>query len=232
MPYYFGLDSSILWLLPAFLIGLLAQWRVNSVYRKYSQVASRNGWTGANMARDMLLRNHLNDVDVRAINGSLSDHFDPRNNSLALSQAVHSQTSVAALGVAAHEVGHAMQYESGYSPVRLRGAVAPVAQITSQLAWPLFLIGLLMSAPLLLDIGIVLYAFAVSFQLITLPVEFNASARALDALEAGGYLERDEIPGAKKVLNAAAMTYVAATLMSVAQLMRLLSLSGRGRRRG
>ena len=164
------------------------------------------------------------------MNGSLTDHFDPRNQTVGLSNSVYGSRSIAALAVAAHEIGHVMQYEEGYFPIRLRNAIIPVTQIGSSLAWPLLLIGLLFNYEALFFAGILFFMLAVVFQLVTLPVEFNASARAISVLGEGGYLSPDELPGAKKTLSAAAMTYVAALAVSIAQLLRLVLLFGGGRR--
>jgi len=224
-------DSSLVIIIPGLLIALLAQAAVNSAYNKYSKVPSSRGCTGAQAARSILDENGLYDVRVEMVGGALSDHYDPRTRVLSLSQGVYGSTSLAALGIAAHEVGHAIQHYEGYAPLKLRGTLVPVANLGSTLAWPVFFMGLLFSFEPLLWAGILFFFGAVLFQLVTLPVEFNASSRALDKLEAGGYLQREEVPGARSVLRSAAMTYVAAALMSLLQLLRLLMLSSGRRRR-
>lgn len=224
------LDYSMLLLIPAMIFGFIAQARVSGAYRKYGEIAARKGWTAAQVASDMLAREGL-DVPVEGVRGTLTDHFDPRSNILRLSEGVYGSTSVAAIGIAAHEAGHALQYAQGYAPMKLRALVIPAAQFGSTLAWPLLLIGLLFSFPGLAYAGVVFFGAAVVFQLATLPVEFNASSRAKAALEANGYLTSDELPGAGKVLSAAAMTYIAATLMSIAQFLRLLLLASGSRKR-
>lgn len=217
---------------PAILFAMIVQARVKSAFSRYSQVTNRRGLTGADAASAILRRNGVNDVRIERISGQLSDHYDPRAHVIRLSDAVYSSTSVASVGVAAHEAGHALQYQTGYAPIRLRSFIIPVTQIGSSLAIPLVLVGLLLNSEPLFAVGIVLFSLAVVFQIITLPVEFNASRRAIEVLDEGGYLSADELPGAKKVLSAAAMTYVAALAVSIAQLLRLILLfSGRSSRR-
>lgn len=231
-PMFFY-DYTMVLLLPAIALAMYAQAKVQGTFRRYSQVMAKNRLSGAEVARDMLRGSHIHDVRVERTQGRLSDHYDPRTKTLRLSEAVYSSNSLAALGVAAHEVGHAIQHHAGYGPLKLRSTIVPAATIGSQLAIPLLLAGLFLGLPNLAVIGVMAFSLAVLFQLITLPVEFNASSRAVEALEIGGYLSRDEVGGAKKVLNAAALTYVAATIMAVMQLLRLLILSGLlgGRRR-
>ncbi|MGI6706012.1 MAG: zinc metallopeptidase [Clostridia bacterium] len=232
-PYFFW-DPTMLLLIPGIILAMYAQAKVQSTFHRYSQVPSRNGWTGAQLARDLLYRHHLDDVKVEMVHGSLSDHYDPRRKVLRLSPEVYHSTSLAALGVAAHEVGHVMQHHLAYIPFRLRSAIVPLASIGSTAAFPLLILGLLMGSRDLVLIGVLAFSLAVLFQLVTLPVEYNASSRAMEALVAGDYVYRDEVGASRKVLNAAALTYVAATLMAVLQLLRLLLLSGllgRGRRR-
>lgn len=222
-------DTTYLILIPAILFALWAQSRVKSTYARYSKEFA--SLTGAEAARMVLEMNGVTGVEIRPISGELTDHFDPRTNTISLSQGVYDVTSVAAVGVAAHEAGHAVQYAVGYSPIKLRTAIIPVTQIGSYLSWPLLLIGLLMGSQTLAMAGVLLFAAVVLFQLITLPVEFNASNRALEALGASGYLQEEQLDGAGKVLRAAAMTYVAALAQALAQLLRLLTIANRGNRR-
>lgn len=228
-PYLF--DSTWLLLIPGILLALLAQSRVNSAFNRYSQVKSMSGWTGAAAARRMLDENGLDNVPIRPAQGRLSDNYDPRKKVLNLSQSVHDSQSLAALGVAAHEVGHAIQHKNRYAPMALRSALVPVANIGSFAAWPLLIIGLMFAMPVLVDIGIAVFSAAVLFQLVTLPVEFDASRRGLALLRDSGYLQEEEVAGARKVLTAAAMTYLAATLMAILQLLRLLLIANGGSRR-
>ncbi|NLC45244.1 MAG: zinc metallopeptidase [Clostridiales bacterium] len=227
MPFIF--DPTYLLLIPAILLSLYAQTKVQTTFNKYMRVPARSGITGAQAARELLKQNQIYDIKVEQVSGRLSDHYDPRSKILRLSPEVYSNHSLASLGVAAHEVGHAFQHASEYAPLKLRSAIVPVANIGSSLAMPLLLFGLILSIPALVQIGIIAFSAAVLFQLITLPVEFNASNRAIAALESGGMIQGDEAGPTRKVLNAAALTYVAATLMSVLQLLRLILISG-GRR--
>jgi len=225
-------DSTyLLYMIPALLFTLIAQGMVKSRFAKYSAVMSRRGCTGAEAARRILDANRLSGVQVTTVEGSLTDHYDPRAKVIRLSRDVYSNSSVASIGVAAHEAGHAIQHQEGYFPLSIRNAVIPVCQLGSQLAMPLFLLGLLFSFTVLMKLGIVCFAAAVVFQIITLPVEFNASRRALAILEREGILYDDELNGARKVLTAAAMTYVAAMAAALAQLLRLIALSQRRGRR-
>ena len=222
--YYF--DPTYFLLIIGMLLSMAASARVKSTFAIYSRVRSASGLTGAEAARRILRMAGITDVTVVPISGSLTDHYDPRNKQLALSQDVYDRTSVAAIGVAAHECGHAIQDAQNYVPLNLRSAIVPVANIGSTLSWPLFLAGLILSIRPLLTLGILLFSFAVLFQLVTLPVEFNASARALKMLESSGMLGTDEVKSAKKVLTAAALTYVAALASSILQLLRLIILAG------
>lgn len=222
----FYLDPTFIILIPALILSAWAQFKVSSTFNRYSGVYSQSGMTGAQVAQDILNRNNIYDVRIEAIRGNLTDHYDPKNKVLRLSEAVYNKTSLAALGVAAHEVGHAIQHDVDYSPLRIRSALAPIVQFSSYGSWIIFFVGLLFSFPALVQIGIGLFIAVVIFQLVTLPVEFNASSRALLQLEGGGYLTRDEVAGSKKVLSAAAMTYVAAAIMAIAQLIRLVLISG------
>lgn len=230
LPFYF--DPTRMILIPAILLAVYAQIRVQSTFARYSKVGARSGLTGAEVARSLLDANQLYDVPVELTSGMLSDHYDPRTKVLRLSQEVYHSNSLAALGVAAHEVGHVLQDELGYIPFNMRMIIVPLANIGSQLAFPLLFIGLLMRNQTLAEVGVYAFGLAVLFQLITLPVEFNASRRAIASLSAGGYIENDEIRPTSKVLRAAALTYVAATLMAILQLFRLMLISGMfGRRR-
>ena len=222
--YYF--DPTYFLLIIGMLLSMADSVRVKSTFAIYSRVRSASGLTGAEAARRILRMAGITDVTVVPISGSLTDHYDPRNKQLALSQDVYDRTSVAAIGVAAHECGHAIQDAQNYVPLNLRSAIVPVANIGSTLSWPLFLAGLILSIRPLLTLGILLFSFAVLFQLVTLPVEFNASSRALKMLGSSGMLGTDEVKGAKKVLTAAALTYVAALASSILQLLRLIILAG------
>lgn len=221
------------------LLSLVAQGRVSSVFRKYAQVPARKGVTGAELAQELLDRNGLS-LPIEQVSGSLTDHFDPKNQVVGLSEAVYGSSSVSALAVAAHEIGHVLQYNEDYGPMRFRSVILPAANIGSRLGPIMVIGGLLLSliaqsagniGYYIAIVGVALYVMVLLFQLITLPVEFNASKRGLDMLLDGGYLADDELPGAKKMLRAAAMTYVLAALGSFVTVLRLLSLAGRARRR-
>lgn len=216
-------------LLGVMLLGLFAQSRVQSTFKKYSGVNSYSRIPASRMAAELLQKNNSL-ATVISVSGSLTDHYNPRENTVGLSQEVYSSSSVAALAVAAHEIGHVMQYESGYVPIRIRNAILPVARIGSQAAPFLVIIGLLFASPTLAMVGVVLFGAAFLFQLLTLPVEFNASRRAIRMLESGNYITYDESDGAKKVLRAAAFTYVVAALASLVTLLRLFLIAGRSRR--
>ncbi len=225
-PLFF--DPTMILLLPAIALALWAQAKVRSNYNKFSQVPSRGGLSGADVARRILASRGLSEVEVRGVDGQLSDHYDPRNRTVNLSPAVYQGRSLAALAIAAHETGHAMQHGEEYFPLTVRSAIAPTVSIGSTLAFPLFFVGFLFAAKVgwLMDVGIWFFSAAVVFHVITLPVEFNASSRAMAILKDDGYLAQDEAVGAKKVLDAAAMTYVAAAAVSVMHLLRLLILRG------
>ena len=228
---FYGIDMYyIILVLPAILFTMFAQMRVKSTFNKFSGVNNMRGLTGAQIARAMLQANGLTSVRIERCEGSLTDHYDPKANTVRLSQTVHDSTSVAAAGIAAHECGHAIQYAVGYAPIKLRMAIIPVSRIGSSLAIPLILLGAVFSFQPLISLGIIFFGAAVLFQLVTLPVEFNASRRAVAALEESGSLSYDELPQTKKVLSAAAMTYVAALAVSLAQFLRLILIFG-GRRR-
>ena len=219
-------DPTFILLIPAIILALYAQFKVQSTYAKMSQVRSNKGLTGAEVGRKLLDRNGLNNIGIEMIPGNLTDNYDPRDKKLHLSEGVYANDSIAAFGIVAHEVGHAVQDQKAYAPLKIRAGLVPVANIGSQLAIPLFFIGLIFSAPKLMDIGIILFSIAVAFTVITLPVEFNASRRAVAMLSDSGYVTEDELPLAKRVLDAAALTYVAATAMAVLNLIRLLALRG------
>ena len=233
MPYYgfYGFDMYYLVLvIPCVILAFWAQAKVKSTFNRYEQVLNVRGISGAQAAEAVLRQNGVTGVRIEWVVGKLNDHFDPRTNTIRLSSAVYSSTSVASVGVAAHEAGHAVQYAVGYFPIRLRAAIIPVTQSGSAAAFPLILLGLFMNSGIMIDIGILAFGLSTVFQLVTLPVELNASRRALAAIEEGGLLMPDEYPMAKKTLTAAAMTYVAALAVSLAQLLRLVLLfGGRGR---
>lgn len=227
--FYFG-DPTFIILIPALLFAFYAQFKVQSAFQKYSQMQSQKGYTGAQVARDILDRVGLTDVPVEITRGRLTDHYDPKNRVMRLSPEVYNGNSIAALGVAAHETGHAIQHMEGYSFLNLRNAIYPVAAFGSQAAFPIFFIGLLFGSGVgytLMTLGIYMFLAALVFQVITLPVEFNASSKALMLLNNGNYLTVDETNKAKKVLTAAALTYVAAVAMAAAQILRLLILRDR-----
>ena len=226
---FFYYDWTILIVLPALIFTFWAQISVNSRFDKYSRVRTSHGLTGAEAARRILDANGLSNVRIEKIHGSLTDHYDPRANVIRLSETVHDVASVAAVGVAAHEAGHAVQYAKNYGPIKLRMAILPVTRIGSMLAMPTFIIGLFFAYDPLLLAGILLYSAVTLFQLLTLPVEFNASARALDTLEHTHMMYGDELVGARKVLSAAAMTYVTALATSLLTLLRLLTIANRRR---
>lgn len=226
-----GFDGTYVLIILAFLISALVSAKMNATFSKYSKVRSYCGMTGAQAAQRILSSAGIYDVRIEHVSGKLTDHYDPSNKVLRLSDAVYGNTSIAAIGVAAHECGHAVQHARNYVPLSVRSAIVPVANFGSQLSWPLFLAGLIFSFRPLLMIGILLFCAAILFQIVTLPVEFNASARALRMLDETGIMGRQEIRGTKKVLRAAAMTYVAAVIGSLLQLLRLLILSGAFRKR-
>lgn len=232
MGYYYGIDITyIVLVLPAVIFAVIAQMRVSSVFKKYSSYSNRRGLTGAEVARRMLSAFGVSGVKIERVSGSLTDHFDPRSNTIRLSDSVYDSDSVAAAGIAAHECGHAMQYAIGYGPIKLRNLIIPVCQVGSSLSIPLILIGFVLTFQPLVNIGILFFALATFFQLVTLPVEFNASRRALTTLSSSGILDESENGAAKKVLGAAAMTYVAALAVSLVQLLRLIILFGGGNRK-
>lgn len=228
--YYYGIDWTYLLILAAFVFTLIVQSVMRGTFRKYSRIRSGSGMTGAQVAQQILASEGLYGVQVLQVSGDLTDHYDPRNKTVSLSQTVYGSSSLAAQGVAAHECGHAIQDAKGYVPLGIRSALVPVANFGSSAAWPLFFIGLIFQLPVIMKIGIFLFLFALLFQLVTLPVEFNASHRAMKKLKGMNLMSREELGGARSVLSAAAMTYVAAAATSLMYLLRMLILSGAGRR--
>ncbi|MCH5138540.1 zinc metallopeptidase [Clostridiaceae bacterium UIB06] len=218
-------DSSFIILIPALIIAAWAQFKVSSTFDKYSKYGNRNGYTGSQVARLLLDSNGLYDVPVEVVPGRLTDHYDPSSRVMRLSQEVYYGNSVASIGVAAHETGHAIQHKERYTALVIRNSIVPAVNFGSNASWILFMLGLVFGMRGLVSIGILLFTVVVIFQIITLPVEFNASSRALKVLEHKGILYQDELKGAKSVLSAAAMTYVAAALTSISQLIRLLWIS-------
>jgi uncharacterized protein len=226
-----GFDTGILLLIPGLLIGLWAQFRVKSTFSKFSKVHTLAGIPASQSVADMLRRENMGGVKIERTSGTLTDHFDPGSDTLRLSDSVFASDSVAALGIAAHEAGHALQKMDNYAPLAIRSAVVPSVKIGSNLAWPIFLVGLIANWEPLMFAGIVLFALVVLFSLISLPVEFDASRRALKMLSEGGYITEEERTGVKRVLSAAAMTYVATAIAAILQLLRLLLLANGRRRR-
>ncbi|MGN1121218.1 MAG: zinc metallopeptidase [Eubacteriales bacterium] len=235
MPFlYYSPDSLwtyVLFVLPAVLIAMWASANVNSTFKKYSSIPSASGYTGADAARRILDANGLFSIRIERVSGNLTDHYDPKAGVIRLSDSVYDNRSAAAIGVAAHEAGHAVQHATGYSPLVIRNAIIPICQIGSNLAMPLVLLGLVLDMFGLCFIGIVAFGLSTLFQLITLPVEFNASSRALAALESSGRFSADDLGNAKKTLRAAALTYVAALAVALANLLRLIVMVGGRRRR-
>lgn len=224
--------SYLLFMLPCIILSAYCQFKVNSAYSKYSKIQNARGMTGLQAAQQVLMRNNVTNVNIVMTQGRLTDHFDPRQNVIRLSEGVYNSDSVAAVGIAAHEAGHAVQHAEGYFPNKLRSAILPAARIGTQISWILIFIGLLVPAAgqIVLNIGIAFFAVSTLFTVVTLPVEFNASSRALQCIKANGLLQQEEYSGAKKVLQAAAMTYVAAALTSILQLLRLLLIANNRRR--
>ena len=230
MPFFYYYDPTYILVLIGVVISLWASAKVNSTYQKYSRTRSYSGLTGAEAARRILNSAGIYDVTVEHVRGNLTDHYDPRARVLRLSDSVYGSSSVAAIGVAAHECGHAIQDEESYAPLRIRSALVPVANFGTKAAIPIIILGLFFgSSYTLIQIGLLCFALGTLFQIVTLPVEFNASRRALATLEGSHFLEQEELRGSKKVLQAAALTYVAALLVSIAQLLRLVMISGRRR---
>ncbi len=236
MPYFYGIDMSyIIYVLPALLFALWAQFNVKSTFEKYSKVpsdfSSRGRLTGADAARMILDKNGLYHVRVEYVRGELSDHFDPKDNVIRLSDSVYGAQTAAAVGVAAHEAGHAVQHAVGYLPIRIRMAIIPITNIGSTLAFPLVILGMILAFPTMAYLGVLLFGAAVVFQLVTLPVEFNASRRAIEALRSSGTMSDEGISASRKVLTAAALTYVAALATAIGNFLRLLSIANDSRRR-
>lgn len=237
MPFFYYFDPTYILVVIGLLITVWAQISVQSTFSKYSKIRTSRGQTGVDAARDVLRYGGVNNVSIKGIHGSMTDHYDPRDNSISLSQTVGNVSSAAAIGVAAHEAGHALQHAEGYGPIKLRMAIIPVCNFASSLAMPLFILGILFSSwnpetnfgYFMMQAGIIAFSVAVFFQVVTLPVEFNASRRAMVALKASGNYTQEELEGAQKVLRAAAMTYVAALAVSLLQILRLVILSGNRR---
>lgn len=229
--YFYGIDATYIFLvLPAVIFALWAQFNVKSTFSKYSKIASRSGMTGFDSARRILDANGLGDVRIAHVSGDLTDHYNPTDNTIYLSDSVYGSNSAAAIGVAAHEAGHAVQHATGYTPIKIRSAIIPITNIGSNLAMPLIILGIILSFQTLAYIGVAAFGLSTLFQLVTLPVEFDASGRALKALE--GSLDGDDLASARKVLRAAALTYVAALAVSLVNLLRLLIIvAGNDRRR-
>jgi uncharacterized protein len=228
-PLGFGFDRTMLLMLPALAFAMWAQWKVRSTFTEFARVRAANGLTGRDMAREIMQRNGITDVTVEAVGGELSDHYDPGSRTVRLSESNFAGDSISSIAVAAHEVGHVLQHHQGYFPLQLRSSMAPSVSIASTAAWPLFIIGLLIGprmpfSGLLMDLGIAFFAGAVLFHIVTLPVEFDASKRALAQLTSTGAVLPEEVAGARKVLDAAALTYVAAAAMAALQLLRLIVL--------
>lgn len=224
---YWFWDSTYILVLIGAVITMIASWNVSRTFNKFSRTPNMRGLTAENVAATILRLSGITDVRIERVSGRLSDHYDPTHKVLRLSDSVYGQTSVAALGVAAHECGHAIQHNTHYAPLKLRSLSVPIANIGSTLSWPLIVLGIVLGFTGLAQVGVILFSFVVLFQLITLPVEFNASRRAMAVLESANLLQGDELSGARKVLSAAAMTYVAAVASSLLQLLRLVLLTRR-----
>ncbi len=232
MGFYPYFDSTYILVFIGVILSLAASAKVKSTFAKYSRIRSMSGLTGAQVAERLLHASGIYDVQIEQVSGNLSDHYDPRHKVLRLSDSVYGQASLAAIGVAAHECGHAIQHQNSYVPLKFRGALVPVANISSKAAWPIIIIGMFLGgSEILINLGIIMFSVAVLFQLVTLPVEFNASRRAITRLGETGILYGDELKQSKKVLDAAALTYVAAAAAIILQLLRLFLLFGGGRNR-
>ena len=233
--YFYGFDMTyVILVLPCLILAMLASSNVNNTFKKYSRQMSRRGITGAEAAQRVLNAHGIRNVQISRVSGNLTDHYDPKSNVIRLSDSVYNNTSTAAIGVACHEAGHAVQYARNYTPIKLRAAIIPVTNLGSKLAMPLILLGIVLNflgefSYTVVYLGIACFGFSFVFQLIPLPVEFNASRRALQAIDDQEILTNDELKGAKKTLRAAAMTYVAATAVALAQLLRLIMIFGRRR---
>jgi Zn-dependent membrane protease YugP len=217
----------MIYILPALLLSLFAQSKVKSAYAKYSRVRASSNLTGADIAKRILTNANISNVGIGRVSGQLTDHYDPSKKVINLSNDIYNGNTIAAYGIAAHEAGHVLQHYQGYGPIKLRNAIVPVVQISSKAAIPLFFLGMIINAGGFMTLGIILFSGVVIFHLVTLPVEFNASKRAISVLQDDGYLSRTEISGVKEVLNAAALTYVASAVMAAMQLLRLLAMSRR-----
>ena len=227
---FFFYDPTWWLIIVGMLLSLAASGNVSATYRKYSKIENARGMTASEVAERILKGAGISDVRIERIEGELTDHYDPKNKVVRLSEGVYYSTSVAAIGVAAHECGHVLQHYNGYLPIRVRNAIVPVVNFGSNLSWPLILLGVLFGLTRLVDVGIILFTLVLLFQIVTLPVEFNASKRAIGVIRDTGILYGDEITGAKKVLNAAALTYVAGVIVTALQVLRLFLLFGRRRR--
>ncbi len=227
---FFFYDPTWWLIIVGMLLCLVASGNVSATYRKYSKIENAGGMSASEVAERILKGAGISDVRIERIEGELTDHYDPKNKVVRLSESVYHSTSVAAIGVAAHECGHVLQHYNGYLPIRVRNAIVPVVNFGSKLSWPLILLGVLFGLTNLVDIGIILFTLVLLFQIVTLPVEFNASKRAIGVIRDTGILYGDEITGAKKVLNAAALTYVAGVIATALQVLRLFLLFGRRRR--
>ncbi|MCR4925130.1 MAG: zinc metallopeptidase [Clostridiales bacterium] len=227
MPFFYVDRYYIIFVLPALIFAIIAQISVKSNFKKYSKISNSKGLTGADAAMNVLRQYGIFDVRIERVAGKLTDHFDPKNKVIRLSQEVYDSSSVAAIGVACHEAGHAAQYAQGYSPIKIRNFIIPVCNVGSYAGIPLAIIGIIFSSHFLFVVGLLLYALVALFQFVTLPVEFDASHRAIKAIEEGNMLYDEEIIGAKKVLKAAALTYVAALATSLANILRLIALANR-----
>ena len=226
-PFFYMDMYYLILVVPAFIFALIAQFRVKSTFSAYSRQRSHRGLTGEQAARQVLSYYGINDVEIEMVSGKLTDHYDPRDNVIRLSEDVYSSSSIASIGVACHEAGHAAQHAQGYVPIKIRNAILPVCNIGSKFGIPLAVIGLIFNSQPFVLIGLIFYAFVAVFQFVTLPVEFNASSRAIKVIDETGILSDEEATGAKSVLRAAAMTYVAALAVSIANLLRLFLLSNR-----
>lgn len=225
--FYYGFDPTYLFLIPALLLSFWAQAKVSSAYNKYSKIRTFSGYTGQQIARMILDAAGLYDIPIEIVNRHLGDHYDPSSRVLRLSPEVYNGASIASAGIAAHECGHAIQHAESYNPLKVRNSIFPVVNFSQSFSWILFIAGIILSVRPLVYIGILMFSAVVAFQVITLPVEFNASSRALKILDSRSILYGDELKGAKKVLEAAAMTYVAAAIMAISQLIRLIAISNR-----
>lgn len=228
MPMFY-FDPTYVLLIPAIILSIWAQFKVQSSFNRYSRVYSRSGITGAQVAQKLLQANGIYDVGIERVGGSLTDHYHPTKKKLFLSETVYGESSIASICVAAHEVGHAIQHHEEYKPLSIRSMLVPAANLGNYASWILLIAGLILSIEPLVQIGIILFTFVVLFQIVTLPVEFNASSRALKQVAYYGFLDNDELVGGKKVLSAAAWTYVAAAVMAILQLLRLLLIFGNNR---